>query len=128
MLARFAEAKDGVFTIAGGGLDTFWVPQFPATIGCFIALQLRYGVGEVGNSAVIEFVGRDGMTQPVGMPARIEIQELGLGENHPPGWEAGVSFAGPFMIPVGSPGTYSTSIVVDGSTERDLPMRVLLAE
>jgi hypothetical protein len=37
---RYVEVNDGLATIVGAGVDTFWVPEMPAAVGVLIAIRI----------------------------------------------------------------------------------------
>jgi hypothetical protein len=128
LLARYAEADEGIFTIIGGGFDTVRLPEFPAMAQFFLAANFKYGPEEVGSSPAISFAVRDSRMEFVGEPATMQIAGLGINPNSPPGWEASLAIAGPMQVELSEPGTYSVNIAIDDALKWDIPLRALAVD
>ena len=46
---RYAEVHDNLGTIVAAGIDTWWVPQFPAVIQVALAIRLLAMADELGE-------------------------------------------------------------------------------
>lgn len=124
LLTRYAEQRNGLYTMVGAGIDAFYPQGLPTLIQAFLVVQFRFGTEEVGATPELEFVVRDEQTQVVGEPVPVTIDPLRLNANHPPGYQGGIGLCGPFGVPVETAGAYSLNIVVEGALGWDLPFRV----
>ena len=125
VLARFAEVQNGSLNVMGAGVDTFFVPDVPATIQAFVAVQFRLLEPELDDPPAAHFIVKDGRLDQVGEAITFQPPSgLSPSEHHPPGWEVGIPIAGPFQGEVDDEGTYSLDIEIGGTQEWTLPFRV----
>ena len=124
ILSRYAEGAEGVATIVGAGIDTFFSSEFPVPIQAALTVQLRGQPDELGETHEISLRILDANLELVGEAASITFEA----EPNPhleDGWEAGVLVAVNNQFVAETAGTYSIEIDVDGAHAKSVPFRVL---
>ena len=56
VLARYAESRENMLNLLGGGIDRFDVPAFPAQIGFGVGISLRIPWAHIGSEHRIDLV------------------------------------------------------------------------
>src|SRR5918995_2039571 len=123
ILSRYAEGAEGVATIVGAGIDTFYSLTFPVPIQAALTVQLRGQPDELGETHEISLRVLDANLELVGDPATISFEA----EPNPDledGWEAGVLVAVNNQFVAEAAGTYSIEIDVDGKHAKSVPFRI----
>jgi hypothetical protein len=111
---RYAEVNDGLFTIVGGGIDTYSLPAFPAELMVTILMRLASEAHEAGADHGIVITVLD----PDMMPTTEDPLEATFHfENNPnaqEGWEQQLFIPLGVRFPAAKPGVYTIDIAVDG--------------
>jgi hypothetical protein len=108
---RYAEVNNGLATIAGGGIDTFWPPNIPSPIGLVMVVRLVGTEGSGSHEFTNEVLGPD-MSPVTGK--QVAQFDATPNPNAAPGWEQQLLIAVvvQFNAPVAGP--YTISMTVDG--------------
>jgi hypothetical protein len=121
---RYAEVSaDGTASLLGGGIDSVWPPELPATVALFLMLRLAGAEDEFQEETELEVRVVD--------PARDETQALALSlsqqEVSPlkvPGMEAGALFPAVIHREAGDYGLYTLEVFLGGRRQRSIPISV----
>ncbi len=116
IICRYAEvAQDGLATLVGAGIDSFWLPEFPAELAVLVAVRF------VGPDSELHAEHPHELTARVLDPQMIQIAELTSpfvierGPRHPEGWEGGAIVATLHRFRAETAGAYTIDIAVDGN-------------
>lgn len=114
---------DGLVHIIGGSIDTVTAPQVPTGQNLGIAARFVFTRGECNHPHRVEilFQDTDGR-ELVRVDAMVEPRWV---EGLPPGWKTGASLGLNFGVPLPAYGIYTFEILVNGSSLKSLPLRVI---
>ena len=126
---RYAEVHDNLATIIGAGVDTWWVPAFPAPIQVLIAVRLLATRDELGpeHDHTVRNIVRDTSgnqlsdlqhTFQAGLPDEVAAARAD--------WLTGIEVVTVVQFEASEPGAYGFEHIVDGSS-KSVPLHVLLA-
>jgi len=121
-LCRYAEVNDGLATMVGAGLDTYFVPGFPETIQVVVVFQLFGTQQEMADEHELVFRIHDPAMNAAESPSVTFV-----GEPNPlalPGWEASTILVTAHVLPASAEGAYGIEIVVDGDSQNTVPFSV----
>ncbi|MHB8464368.1 MAG: DUF6941 family protein [Acidimicrobiales bacterium] len=131
LVCNWAEVREGILFVSGGGITRAWKQQFPAPFGVCLALVLEGTQGEmigVPHEVEIEIADGDGV-----VAGQVTA---GLQANGSPDLEPGEMMQVPLafnlsMLPLPAVGAYDIKVRVDrgsiaGQPERVLTIRAML--
>lgn len=120
---RFSEVHDNLGTLIGAGIDTLWVPGFPANVQVVMAIRLLATADELGDdhqhtiSNIVRGPGDNKVNE--------QSAEFAIGmENARDDWLNGLIMNSVVAFPAVSQGTYTVEHQVDGSTS-SVPIHVV---
>lgn len=121
---RYAEVHDNLGTIVGAGIDTWWIPEFPAPIQVAVAVRLLAVGDELGEDH--DHVVRNIVTNPSGEV----ISDLGstfqaAGPGFRTEWLNGIILMMVIQFEARQEGTYTFEHVVDESS-KSVPLHIAL--
>jgi uncharacterized protein DUF6941 len=121
---RYVEVHDNLGTIIGAGIDTYWLPELPATIAVVLAVRLLAMADELPEDVRHHAVNR--VRGPHGELLSEVGGEFNMGgvEAAQPEWLAGFIVPSLVQIEVTEEGTYTIEHEVDGSS-KSLPIHVI---
>lgn len=132
LVCNWAEVREGILFVSGGGITRAWKQSFPAPFGVCLALVLEGTQGEmigIPHDVEIEVTTADG--EQVGQVT------AGIQANGSPDLEPGETLQVPLafnlnMLPLPLPGAYDINVRIDrgsvaGQPERVLAIRALVA-
>lgn len=113
---RYVEIHDNLGTIIGGGIDTYWCPELPATIQVLLAIRLTAMAEELGPD--VEHTSTNRVRDPHGEVVSEVTAEfaMGGGEAARPDWLTGIMVATAVVLEATEEGTYTVEHEVDGSS------------
>lgn len=119
LLCDFAIVREGLLHVISGGVTRLWRDQYPAALGCSLALVFEVHPMELGRPHELEVrvLGEDG--------AEIATVQGGFQTAPGPDTKAGESMVVPMAFDIRGaglpgPGGYSIEISVDGTHHRTL--------
>jgi hypothetical protein len=120
---RHVEVHDNLATIVGGGVDTFWPPEFPAPVGVAVAIRLLATVDELGEEN--KHTARNIVRAPDGSVLSDMSMEFAAGaEVARPDFLASLMLAGLIQFEASAEGTYAFEHIVDDSS-KTIPLHVV---
>jgi hypothetical protein len=132
LICNWAEVREGILFVSGGGITRSWKQQFPAPLGVCVAVMLEGTQGEmidISHDVEIEISNEDGVQ--VGL-VKAAIQAKGSPDLQP-GEMLQVPLAFNLtLVPIPAGGAYDFKVRLDrgslaGQPERVLTLRALLA-
>lgn len=125
IICNWAEVREGVVFIAGGGITRAWKPQYPAPLGVCLAVVLSGTEGEmIGIQHEVEMVVSDADGLEIGRLSG-GLSTAG-GADLQPGETLQLPLAFNLtMLPIPAPGAYDLKIRVDGGAIAGQPERTL---
>lgn len=119
---RYVEVHDNLATIAGGGIDTFWIPELPGELQVMFALRLLATTEELSEG---EHIVRNRIRDPRGEQLAEMTLTLAIeAQSARPEWLAGMSLPIAIKFAVQEEGTYTVEFEVDNA-EKALPLHVV---
>jgi hypothetical protein len=128
LVCNWAEVREGILFVSGGGITRAWKPQFPAPLGACVAVVLEGTQGEiigVPHEVEIEICNADG--------AQLGLVKAGIQAAGSNDLEPGEMMQVPLafnisMVPLPGPGAYDIKVRLDrgaiaGQPERSLSVR-----
>lgn len=122
---RYVEVHDNLGTIIGAGIDTYWVPEFPAPIQVLLAVRLLAMAEEIEQGEK----QKHAMTNRVRDPRGDVLSEMGgkfsvsaVATN--PDWLTGIMAATAIQFEAAEEGTYTIDHLVDNASA-SLPIHVV---
>lgn len=112
-LSDFAEAKDGMATIVGAGMDRVIAPNLPVLQRLGIAARITFTPSECDRPHQLHLVVRLGSTE-IGQGGGEPLMITAPGPELPEGWPAGVILGVTLNIPIQEYGVYHVDLRVDG--------------
>ena len=122
---RYVEIHDNLASIMGAGIDTFWVPDLPATVQVAFAIRLTGLPEELDGE--IEHTSRNVVRGPGGDTLSDVNATFRVGGGPPglrPDWLQGIMLGTHLSFLAPSAGTYTFEHIVDGSS-RQAPLHVV---
>ena len=120
---RYVEIHENLATMVGAGIDTFWVPETPATLHVSMAIKLTATVDELGPD--MPHTARSILRDPVGEVLSDTSGEFRTGSSvMRPDFLASLILQTVLAITVGPEGTYTFEHIVDGSSAA-VPLHVV---
>ncbi len=111
---QYGEIHDNLATIIGAGIDTWWVPQFPAPIQVVVAVRLLATAGELGEE--INHTVRNVIRDPEGATLSDLSSDFKADAGEPrEEWLNGIAVMTVIQFEAPQPGTYTFEHIVDGS-------------
>jgi hypothetical protein len=123
---RYVEVHDGLGTLVGAGIDTYWLPELPAPIQVFLAVRLLATAEELESAT--EHVSATRIRNPSGDlldEARGEI--VIAGEVTRPDWLVGLTIPAVVQFDATEEGAYMIELDVDDAS-KSIPIHVALGE
>jgi hypothetical protein len=130
LVCNWAEVREGILFVSGGGITRAWKPQFPAPFGICVAMMLEGTQGEligVPHDVEIAITNEDGVA--------IGQVKAALQANGSPDLQPGEMLQVPLafnlgLLPIPAPGAYDLTVSVDrgsiaGQPERTLTIRAM---
>jgi hypothetical protein len=130
LICNWAEVREGILFVSGGGVTRSWKPQFPAPLGVCVAVMLEGTQGEMvgfSHDVEIEISDADGV--------QVGLVKAAIQANGSPDLQPGEMLQGPLafnltMVPIPSAGGYDFKVRLDrgsvaGQPERALTMRAM---
>jgi uncharacterized protein DUF6941 len=119
---RYLESEGGTATIVGAGIDTFFVPDLPATVGFMLAMKLVAPDEDWQREFRLVFK----ILGPTATVVREESVTLGA---HPgtqlfETWERGGIIPSAHQFEVAGPGAYSLEILINDEPKHSVPFFV----
>lgn len=122
MLANYAEVREGLVFVTGGGIDTVHTPQLPALLNATILVRLLLHRTEANkqHSIEIEITDEDGSTV-----AKVQAGVMvPLNPDTPVGWDIpGMVALNIHGLQLRKEGRYAVEISADGAHLRTLNLR-----
>jgi hypothetical protein len=120
---RYVEVHDNLGTIVGAGIDTYWLPSFPAQIVVLLAIRLLAMADELDPDQ------RHTATNRVRDPGGTVVSEMSgefsvSAESARADWLAGLIVGTAVQLEVAEEGTYTIEHEVDGTTA-SLPIHIV---
>jgi hypothetical protein len=132
VICNWAEVREGILFISGGGITRAWKPQFPAPLGVCFAVILEGTQGEmIDISHEVEIVVTDADGAELGRLTGA-LQATGSPELHPAETLQLPLAFNLTMLPIPAAGAYDLRVSVDrgavaGQPERTLTIRAMQA-
>lgn len=119
---RYAEVHDNLGTIVGAGIDTWWVPQFPAVIQVAVAVRLLAMADELGEDH--EHTVRNIISGPSGQVlSDLTSGFAAAGPDYRTEWLNGLMLMTVIQFEAAEEGTYTFEHVVDESS-KSIPLHI----
>jgi hypothetical protein len=124
---RYAEVHDNLATMVGAGIDTWWLPAFPAPIQVVVAVRLLASADELGPDH--DHTARNVITDPSGtvlsdLEHTFQISSSEQAAAARTEWLNGIEVVTVVQFEAVGPGSYSFEHIVDESS-KTVPMHVL---
>ena len=123
---RYLEVHDGLGTIIGAGVDTYWLPELPAPIQVLLAVRLLTTPEEI-ESAEPHVVSNRIRRPDGGLLAETTGEITVGGEVTRPGWLAGSMIPVVLQFEAQDEGAYMIELDVDDAS-KSLPIHVAVGE
>ena len=123
---RYLEVHDGLGTIVGAGIDTYWLPELPAPIQVLLAVRLLATPEEITSAE--PHVAGNRIRKPNGDILTETRGEVMLeAEVTRPGWLVGATIPVILQFDATDEGAYMIELDVDDAS-KSLPIHVALGE
>jgi hypothetical protein len=127
ILCRYAEVHDNLATIAGGGIDTWWLPELPAPVQVAVAVRLLATAEELGPDC--DHTTRNIIRGPDGGTLSDLSSTFKAGTKEEAGaarleWLTGIALVAVIRFAPGEAGTYTFEHMVDGSS-KSVPLHIV---
>jgi hypothetical protein len=124
---RYAEVHDNLATLVGAGIDTWWLPVFPAAIQVVVAVRLLASAEELGPDQ--DHTNRNVISDPSGavisdLEHTFQIGTREQADAARKEWLNGIELVTIIQFEATGPGSYSFEHIVDGSS-KTVPLHVL---
>lgn len=130
LIAQHAQlTPEGLFTVLGGGIDTYWATSVPTPFQGVLFTKLMANQAEAARPHELEIQCNDEDGHPIlPMPIRIQVQ-LVIPPMLPVGWEVPALAVGSFTgMPLNRAGRYSFELLLDGQWAKSVPFRVIIGQ
>jgi hypothetical protein len=111
---RYVEVNGNLATIVGGGIDTYWPPDFPAELQVLFALRFVASSEDIGPGKSHTMMVRlhDPEMNLISEVA-VTMQDLAVSGGRP-GWDVGLIVPMVQILRIESPGIYTVDLAIEG--------------
>ena len=122
-LCDFVRVEVGIAHVIGAGIDTLYAPAVPTGHNFGLLARITFTQGECGRPHRVEVFFRDTDGQEIAKLDAITTPDWD--SSLPPGWPVGALMGLNFGLPIPRYGVYAFEIMIDDSSAKSLPFRVV---
>jgi hypothetical protein len=123
LLCDAATVREGLLNILGGGITSIVRDEFPSPLGMSLALRVLAEPAEAANPHTIEIALSDeGGNDVVQVKIGLELAESDVHVPESSHLEAVLAWDFPGRPVIPHPGRYSFEILIDGISQRSIPL------
>ncbi len=123
---RYVEVHDNLGSMIGAGIDTFWVPELPASLQVLCAVRLTATADELVGGITHQM--RNVVTDPSGSVVSDVGGEFEIGTENPRReWLNGIVLPSAAQFEATVSGTYQLEHIVDNDS-KSIPLHVVVGQ